>query len=176
MAIPVTLDDAKRQLRMDLDDGDRDEEIESFILDAAAWVEKYTGHIFAARDVTEIFSGFRPVMLRACPVAHDATPAVAYASNGVAVGIPGARVDLIHGRARVSPGSGSFWPFIDSQQVFTVTIRAGYEEDDIVPGNLRRAMLMLIAAYDDDREGGDAFAKAEKTASRLCAPFRPRLL
>lgn len=175
MAIPVKLEDAKRQLRLEVDDASQDDEIRGFIADAAAWVEKYTGHILAARDVTEVFRGFRPVMFRAWPIAATALPGVAYTNgDGVAVAIPGARIDLSQGRARVAPGTGSFWPFIDSQQVFSVTIRAGYEDGDAVPGNLRRAMLVLIGGYDADREGGDILAKAEATASRLCASFRPR--
>jgi uncharacterized phiE125 gp8 family phage protein len=175
MAIPVTLDDAKRQLRLELDDASQDVEIAGFIADAVDWVEKYTGHILAARDVTESFRGFRPVALRAWPVAADAVAGVAYTNaDGVAVAIPGARIDLSQGRARIAPGTGAFWPFIDSQQAFTVTIRAGYEDDDAVPGNLRRAMLVLIGAYDADREGGEVFEKAETSARKLCAGFRPR--
>lgn len=177
MAIPVTLEDAKRQLRIELDDDERDDEIRSFIIDAVDWVEKYTGHIFAAHDVTEVFRGFRPVMFRAWPVAADAIPGVAYTnSDGVAVAITGARIDLSQGRARIAPSSSAFWPFIDSQQVFSVTIRAGYEDGDAIPGNLRRAMLVLIGAYDADREGGEIFEKAEDSARRLCASFRPRSL
>lgn len=177
MAIPVTLEDAKRQLRIELDDASQDDEILGFIADAAAWVEKYTGHVFAARDVTEVFRGFRPVMFRAWPITATAMPGVAYTNaDGVAVAIPGARIDLSQGRARIVPGTGSFWPFIDSQQVFSVTIRAGYETNDVVPRNLRRAMLVLIAAYDDDREGGDTFSKAEAVARKLCTGFRPRVL
>lgn len=177
MAIPVTLEDAKRQLRMELDDASQDDEILGFIADAVAWIEKYTGHILTARDVTEVFRGFRPVMLRAWPVTATTMPGVAYTNaDGVAVAIPDARIDLSQGRARISPRSGSFWPFIDSQQVFSVTIRAGYEPGDVVPGNLRRAMLVLIGAYDADREGGDTFAKAEAVARKLCGDFRPRVL
>jgi hypothetical protein len=54
----------------------------------------------------------------------------------------------------------------------TVTIRVGYESADEVPRDLRRAMLLLIAAYDADREGGDVFAKAEDAARRLCRRYR----
>jgi hypothetical protein len=43
-----------------------------------------------------------------------------------------------------------------------------------VPGNFRRAMLVLIAAYDADREGGDILAKADVAATRMCRGFRFR--
>lgn len=173
MAIPVTLEIAKRQLGLEPDDTSKDEAIGGYIADAAAWVEEYTGHIFVARNVTESFRGFKPVMLRAWPIKADAAPGVAYVDTmGATIALPGPRLDISRGRARVSPGVGCFWPFVDAQQPFTVTVRAGYEDDDEVPGNLRRAMLILIAAYDDDREGGETFEKAEASARRLCSPFR----
>lgn len=177
MPIPVDLDDAKRQLKLESDDISHDSELLGFISDAAAWVEEYTGHIFDAQDVTETFRGFKPVMLRAWPVKATAVPGVAYVdSNGTPIAVTGARLDFSRERVRVVPGVGSFWPFVDGQQSFTVTVRAGYESGDVVPGNLRRAMLLLIAAYDADREGGDILAKAEQSARRLCADFRPRAL
>jgi hypothetical protein len=55
-------------------------------------------------------------------------------------------------------------------------MRAGYEAGDAVPGNFRRAMLMLISAYDSDREGGEVFQKAEASARRLCGRLRARSL
>ncbi|HEX8555773.1 MAG TPA: phage head-tail connector protein [Sphingomonas sp.] len=175
MAIPVTLEDAKAQLRVEIDDTERDGEITRFIEDAAGWVERYTGHILIARDVTEQFRGFGGVKLRAWPVKPTAVPAVAYLDTGVPASIIGARLDVTRRPARVLP-PGHFYPFRDAQQLFTVTIRAGYEDGDVIPTNLRRAMLVLISGYDADREGGDAFQLAEATARKLCADYRARAL
>ena len=172
MAIPVSLEDAKLHLRLELDDTSQDQQVGRWIADAAAWVERYTGHILEAREVTETFAGFRPVALRAWPIAADAVPTVTYLDGtGTSVPIQSARKNAVR-PAKIGPRAGHFWPFIDPQQAFTVTIRAGYEDADAVPGDFRRAMLMLIAAYDADREGGDAFAKAERTAKSLCRSYR----
>lgn len=179
MAIPVTLNDALSQLRLAPDelDADRTQEISGFIDDAASWVEDYTGHILVARDVTEQFRGFGAVQLRAWPIAATAVPGVAYTdAAGTAVAIVGALLDLIRRPARVLPPSGPFYAFRDSGQPFTVTIRAGYEPGDVVPGSIRRAMLVLIAAYDADREGGEIFARAEATARCLCRSLRLKRL
>lgn len=176
MAFPVLIADGRRQLRLDEDDTSQDQLIEGFIKDAAAWVEQYTGHILVARDVAETFCGFGAVTLRAWPVAPNAVPSIAYidpAGNPASL-LPALRVDVGRRRARILPAVGSFFPFWRADQSFTVTIRAGYESPDAVPGNLRRAMLLLIAAYDDDREGGDTFAKAVASARTLCSTFRPR--
>lgn len=175
MVLPVKIEDARAQLRVDGLDQDR--EINDFIRDAAAWVEDYTGHVLEARDVTEHFSGFRPVLLRAWPVAPDAVPVVSYfGSNGLPVDVTGVRLSVSQRTARVSSSLGPFWPFIDSQQAFTVTVRAGYENPDDVPRSLCRAMLVLIGAYDADREGGDTLAKAENAARTLCRRFKRHTL
>jgi len=175
MATPVSILDARRQLRLTDDDASMDGHITGWIADAAAWVEQYTGHILEARDVTEQFSGFGAVRLRAWPVAPTAVPGVAYVTaDGSPVAIIGARLDVSSRPARVLPPGGPFYPFRHAEQLFTVTVRAGYGPHDRVPGNVRRAMLVLIAAYDQDREGGDMFQAAEASAKSLCRDLRAR--
>ncbi len=175
MTLPVSLDEAKAQLRVD--GNDQDAEILDFIRDAAAWVEDYTGHIIEARDVTEQFRGFGAVTLQAWPISAVAAPGVAYTdATGSPIALTGARLDLSRRPARVLPASGHFWPFCSADQLFTVTIRAGYESAADVPRNLCRAMLLLIYAYDADREGGDVLAKAEAAARRLCKGFKRNTL
>lgn len=175
MVMPVSLEEARRQLRLEDDDTTQDAEIAGFVADAAAWVESFTGHILVEREVTEHASGFKPVEIRAWPIADGATPGVAYlGADGSPIAIPGTRLDLSRRPARVMPGSGLFWPFRDSAQPFTVTVTAGYANADDVPRDFKRAMLILIAAYDADREGGDLFAKAEATARRICNRYRVR--
>jgi hypothetical protein len=178
MPIPVTLEDAQIALRQGGEELDptRLAEVQGFITDAAAWVEDYTGHILVARNVTEQFRGFGSAKLRAWPVAPTSAPGVAYlGENGEPIAVVGARLDVSRRPARVLPPLGPFYSFRDARQLFTVTIRAGYEEGDAIPGAIRRAMLILIAAYDADHEGGDLFGKAEATARALCDRANLRL-
>ncbi|WP_159981912.1 MULTISPECIES: head-tail connector protein [unclassified Novosphingobium] len=176
MALPVTLEEAKRQLKVEDDETDQNDEIEDFIRDAAAWVEDYTGHILEAREVVEHFNGFSPVSIRAWPIADTSIPVVTYTPAGGVPATQNARTDLTERPAKVAPVVGAFWPFIDSRQAFTVTIRAGYEDPNEVPRGLCRAMLVMIAAYDADREGGKIFADAEAAAKRLCRRFKRHTL
>lgn len=169
MAIPVTLADARRQVRLEPDDTSMDVELADFIADAAAWVERYTGHILIARDVTEeVRTPGRTVVVRAWPIRAGAT----VAATADATPIVGLRLDLSSRPARILPAAGTLWPLSCAVRVLQITVRAGYEDDDVVPRNLRRAMLILISAYDSDREGGDIFEKAEAAARRLCRDFR----
>lgn len=176
MAIPVTLEDAKRQLRLagETLDAERTTEITGFIKDAAAWVERYTGHILVAADVTERFRSFDRLQLRAWPVKHDAAIGIGYSPpGGASTNLYGARIATTARPAILVPAAGTQWPTATD---VIVMVRAGYEANDIVPGNLRRAMLVLIAAYDADREGGEVLAKAEAAARLLCRDFRARAL
>lgn len=177
MAYPVSLEEARRQIRLEADDESRDEDLTGWIADAAGWVEGYTGQLLDQREVTEHVSGFKPVEIRAWPIDAAAVPGVAYiGADGSPVAITGARLDLTRRPARIFPATGLFWPFRDSAQAFTVTITAGYANADAIPRDMKRAMLVLIAAYDADREGGDLFQNAVRTAERLCSRFRLRRL
>lgn len=174
MPVPVSLEDAKRQLRVELDDDERDDEIRGFIADAVAWIENYTGHILEARDVTAEFGSFYDISFREWPIAAGAVPTVTYPSADGTVSVNDVRA-IVHRRpVRVLPWNGTRWPSVAADTGAAATIRAGYEDGDRVPGVFRRVMLMLIAAYDDDREGGAAFQKAEETAHALCRGLRPR--
>ncbi|WP_311270496.1 phage head-tail connector protein [Sphingobium sp. WCS2017Hpa-17] len=177
MAIPVSLDDAKIQLRVELDDAERDDEIRGFIDDAAAWIEEWTGHILEARDVTAEFSALDRMTFREYPIASDAVPTVTYeGADGQAWPVTTVRMNVSARPARVVSWVGYRFPAIPVGAPITVTVRAGYEDADTVPGVFRRVMLMLIGAYDDDREGGATLEKAEKTARRLCNGLRIRRL
>lgn len=174
MALPVTIELARLQLNLGPAEGE-DEEINGFIDDAAAWVERVTGHILEARDVTEQFTGLHRLELRAWPILPTAVPAVAYAdATGTPIGIAGARIDISRRPARVMPALGGYWPALPTGTLTTVTLRAGYEDPADVPRDLRRAMLILISGYDNDREGGDIFMKSEASARRLCDRHRLR--
>ncbi len=176
MAIPVSPVDARRQLRMEIDDDSRDDDIAGWIDDAAGWVENYTGHVLVARDVTETFYGFGAIRPRAWPIASNAAVSVSYPGTPDPIVVAGARVEISSRPARIMPAIGARWPSVAAGTPVTVTYRAGYEDGDEVPRNIRRAMLLLISAYDEDREGGDIFAKAEAAARRLCGSLRVRRL
>lgn len=177
MAVPVILADARRQLKLEADDTTQDVELAGFIADAAAWAEKYTGHILAARDVTVQLPSFTS-KLPAWPIKPDASVSVSYGQIGAApTVVTGVNVAVGARPARLAiPTSLSAWPLLASSDVVTVTVRAGYEDGDEVPASFRRAMLVLIGGYDADREGGDTFAKAETSARRLLAFYRARSL
>jgi uncharacterized phiE125 gp8 family phage protein len=173
MTLPVDLVDAKRQLRLEPEDTSQDAEIGGFVADAASWVENYTGHILEPRDVSEQFAGFGRMRLKAWPIAPDAVVTLAYDGPGVVTTITGARLSVASRPAVVLPPVSLAWPRLLTGTVVTVSVRAGYSSPALVPGNLRRAMLLLISGYD---QGGADLVAAETTARTLCSDFRMRSL
>ena len=165
MALPVTLDMAKRQLR--ILSSDSDPEIEDAIKDAAAWVEDYTGHLLEAREITERFASFERVRLAAWPIAAE--PVSVFHSG---VPISGARLASVTRPGTVLPALNTAWPRITTGDVVEVTYTAGYASADDVPRAFVRAMLVLVGGFFNDREGGEVFAAAEMTAKRLCRKRR----
>ena len=175
MTLPVSLEEAKRQLR--ILDWEQNEEIEDFIRDAAAWVEAYTGHLLEPRVVTERFTGslvgVEAMDLRAWPIAADAVATVSYSlADGTSVAMPDGRIAPRSRPAWVIPAAGGHWSFPYFCSEIIVTVEAGYADPAEVPGNLRRAMLVLISGFDADREGGEMMRAAEETARRLCRRYR----
>lgn len=166
----ITLEEAKRQLRLPTSFTAQDDEIRGFIADAAAWVERYTGHVVTPRDVTETFRvPGRTVRLDAWPVASNAAVSVSYpGALGSPIAVLGSTLDVGRGPAKLTAPGGLAWPLTDADQALTVTFRAGYEDATQLPGDFRRAMLMLVTAYNEDRTGGDVLRKAEETAGRMC--------
>lgn len=177
MTLLVTLEEARVQVKLEPEDASRDAELTPILADAIGWVEDYTGQILTARDVTESVGGSGLLELRAWPIKPNAVAEVTYAdASGSLISIPAARLDVSRRPARLYPAYGTSWPYLATRQGFTVKIRAGYEPDDQIPGKMRRAILMLVGAYDLDREGGDIAAKAEAAATRLCRSFKTNRL
>jgi hypothetical protein len=163
----VTIEAARRQLRLEASDTSRDEDLRDFIADAAAWVQSYTGHILSDGEIVEQHTGRGPVRLLAWPIFDDSTLTVTMTgTDGVEIPIP-ARLSYFRRPAELLP-SAPGWPYWAVGRQFTVTVRAGYQNLDQVPRNFRRAMLILITAYDEDREGGALFQAAEAAARKLC--------
>lgn len=145
--------------------------------DAIGWVEVHTGHLLRLRSITETLSSF-DATLKAWPIAPTARASVSYGILGVTpVLIDNVPVIVSRRPACLArPTALAAWPRLDIGAEVQVTVDAGYATADLIPGNLRRAVLVLAAAYDSDREGGDILAAAEKSARSLCSPFRMRRL
>ena len=168
-AEPITLAEAKKHLRVDSSADNA--LIEDAIVSAREWVEGYTGVLLTRRVVTERISAFADhTKLRAWPIAAGLPLTLVYRDTaGVTQAIADAQMSAANRPARIYPAAAARWPA--AHTVFgdiEVTCTAGFADPADVPMILKRAMLTMLTAFYEDREGGDMFAASEKAAMALC--------
>lgn len=173
MAEPVTLEQAKSHLRVQ--GSSEDTLINDKIGAAREWVENYTGLVLTRRAVTERVASFaHHLRLRAWPVAADQPIAISYRDSfGVDQQITNVIARAATRPAIIHPAHGFRWPH---GSAIDATFTAGFATPDAVPKVLKEAMLVMLTAYYEDREGGDLFTKAEASARSLCRAHRGRTL
>jgi uncharacterized phiE125 gp8 family phage protein len=170
MAEPISLEDAKAQLRILSDD--EDSVITAAITDARGWIEDYTGLILTRRAVTEVVTGFGDVLSTWPIVSIDS---VDYTD---ADGADQALVDtdyfaqIARRPARIVARS---WPRILTGSTVAVTMTAGFatpEAIQLFSPNILRAMRILVAGFFNDREAGGLAGDVEVAAKRLCRSLK----
>lgn len=178
-AEPISLAEAKKHLRVDSSTDNA--LIEDAIAAAREWVEGYTGLVLTRRVVSERLSRFADhTKLRAWPIAVDQPITMTYRDTaGTTQAIADAQLVAAARPGLLYPADGARWP--NGSTVFgdiVVTFTAGYEDPADVPMILKRALLTMLTAFYEDREGGAMFAASEKAAMALCnrGNFRRRTL
>lgn len=170
MAEPITLEDAKQQLR--IDGNDDDIFLETAICDARGWIEEYTGMVLTRRTVVEVLPSFS-TQLRAWPIASidgvtylDADQTEQLVPEG----------DYFAQISRRPAGLiSSAWPTVYSGSAIEVTMTAGFASpsaiNDFSP-NIMRAMRILVAGFYADRETGGLSGNIASSARSLLRNFR----
>jgi uncharacterized phiE125 gp8 family phage protein len=175
MAEPISTAEAKKHLRVESSVDDT--LIADKIIAAREWVEDYTGLVLTQREITETLPRFSSTSkLRAWPVAQDQPATLTYRdASGVEQTISDAQIVARARPAVIYPTPGSRWPS-DVAGEIAVTFTAGYIDAASVPQKLKQAVLIMLTAFYEDRDGGDLFAASEKTAMRLCRREKRRTL
>jgi hypothetical protein len=195
-AEPITLELAKTQCKVELDQTDEDELISGYIIAARRFVEERTGHVLVRRPMTESFAGFphhghhgqgsgfgsmhhqvRPIELWKTPIVSVGD--ISYLDDADADQVYStamARLGTVP--ARIYPASGECWPAASCRGEVTVPFVAGYDEGE-APIELTQAMLMLIASWYKIREAvdvGNRVATIPLGVEHLCDSVRlPRI-
>lgn len=175
MAEPVSIDEARKHLRVD---GTADDVlIAEKIAAAREWVEDYTGLLLTRREVTErIGSLSARTELRAWPVAEAAPLVITYRDrSGTEQTISDAALRTGTRPALIYPAAGSYWPSAAASGI-EVTFTAGFAAPEDIPAKLKQAVLVMLTGFYEDREGGALFVAAEQAARRLCRAQRGRML
>jgi len=170
MAEPITLAEAKAQLRILSDD--EDAVVTSAIIDARGWIENYTGLVLTRREVTEVLRGFGDSLATWPIVSIDAVDYVD--GDGTEQALPD--TDFFAQIARrpariVAPR----WPRLYDGSAVAITMTAGFataEAIQLFSPNIIRAMRILVAGFFNDRETGGLAGDVEVSAKRLLRSFK----
>lgn len=176
MAEPISTAEAKLHLRVDSSADDT--LIADNIVAAREWAEDYTGLILTRREVTEQISQFAAqTKLRAWPIATDEPISIGYRdADGAEQTIADATVRAIARPGVLYPAAATRWPLASTVSgPIDVTFTAGFATPAEIPGTVKQAMLIMLTAFYDGREG-ELFDTAEAAAKRLCRRQKRRTL
>lgn len=175
MAEPVTLAEAKEHLRVD--DDSQDAAISRAIVAAREWAEGYTGLTLVPVTVLETRDSFGTVRLKHWPITADSVVTISYVDgDGITQSIADYRLLAGARPALLLPAIGQTWPGTYSAQgAVTIEYPAGFEAPEDVPAAIREAILAVVAGLYDNREAGLSI-ETEKSAARLCARYKRRVL
>lgn len=180
---PVTLNEAKLALRVDIDDDDI--LIEFYISAARSWIEEVCRPRLAMitqtwKYVADEFPSSDTLELKVCPLIS--VTSVTYTDeNGVTSTIPSTDyvVDAINQPGRLRLKSTASWPSTTLQVVngFAVNFTAGFGAAvAAVRPELRQAILLLVAHQYENREpivvSGAMPKSLEFTVMALIGPWR----
>lgn len=150
---------------------DEDAIIATYRLTAISWVENYTGHILAEREVVQSFTEFGDYLtIHAAP--NVVIDSIAYVDSD------GDVADFAYfaypsGVNPVKIYPDDTWPEIDENTAIAVTYTAGYETGE-VPDVFNQAVLVLVAAMHMTR--GSIPEEAENTCRFLLRAYRGAVL
>lgn len=181
----VSLDEAKRQCRIEPDDTEQDALINAYIDAAIEHLDGWSG-ILGRALVTQTwrqdFAGFSSCMrLPLGPVAPaDAVQSVTYVdASGVSQTLATNQVQLLVDALGpyVKAAHGVILPSTDRRaNAVSITWKAGYgDQGDSVPAAIRVAILMMVAEWYGKRAVtvvGDSVATLPMAADRLLSPYR----
>lgn len=174
MAEPVSLEEAKAQVRM-VEDDSEDDFIESLIAPARAKVERESRYFWVAATRTETFSAWGDYLeIHRRPIASVATNIVYTDESGANANYTGYLAPVGRYPFRIYPGVDSEFPGLGDGGLITVTYTSGALDDESEEYLIgKRAMLLLIGFWFDNR-GEVALTKDQQLAFDMALDgFRP---
>lgn len=160
---PLTLDEAKDQVRQELDADD--DQLTDAIADARNWVEEFTGRALLPQTWELVLEGFpsgRSIRIPKPPL-QDVTSVQYTKSDGTVVPLDAAEysVDTVAEPGRVVLAYGKSWPTAELAPVDAVVIRfdAGYADAASIPPGIKRLLRLVVGHFYEHREGAEEIPK-----------------
>lgn len=158
---PLTLEEVKSHLRLELGETEQDDLLNGYIKTARDVAEKYTNRKFIHTTIDLYFDewpdedGFE---LAYSPMSTNTVPTVTYTdydSSTITLSSTAWKADYISEPGRICLDSGQSWPSDTLHEVNPIKIRyqVGYTaESSNVPQVIKNAMLLMIGDLYENRE------------------------
>lgn len=177
---PVTLEEAKAHLRVEISDDDA--LITRQIQAATGWAENYTGRVFAQRTFRLDLPRFCPaISLPKWPV-QEVVSIVYDDADGVEQTVAAADYELDAYNATIRPAYGEYWPSARSHwNAVRITFGAGYysvspvtsPQSSAIPEDVKAGILIALGDLYENRERQQDMALyTNKTAEMLLHMYR----
>jgi uncharacterized phiE125 gp8 family phage protein len=152
---PVTLDECKSQLRLEIPDDDP--LILSYIAAARSYVEAVAGQQLVSATWQWKLDGFQPIFYLPHPPLQSVTTFTYLDTAGASQSLTedtDFQVDTASVRGRIMPSPTKTWPATQSNKFNTITITyvAGHGAINAVPENYKQAIRLLVAHQYRERE------------------------
>lgn len=175
---PITLDDAKRHLRVS--HSDEDGHILALITAAREWAENFTRRAFITQTWTLTLDRFPVVFCVPKPPLQSVTAAsFTYNLGGVATQVPTSvyAVDTDSQPGRVYEAYGQSWPTPRIiENAVSMRFVAGYgDAESDVPAPIRHAIRLMVSHFYEMREPtivGTSIASVPMSVENLLYPYQ----
>lgn len=153
------------------DDAVQDAVLEAYLRAAMASIEARTGKILLERDFAWTLTGWRDPDRQPLPLApvHELLRLVRIDANGTETDLPTDSYRLERDTHRpLLLASGGCLPSIPQAGSIRVEMRAGYGASfDLVPADLRQAVLILTSHFYENRSGAEKSAMPPEVAALI---------
>lgn len=183
---PVSLDEAKLHLRVDIDDDD--DAIVGYIAAARAYLEEITGRCLVSQTwdytiddewpwVLNLESGTHEQMIELPKAPLVSVTSITYVDTAGANQTLSSGNYVVDGAGtigRIYPTYNVDWPEVrDQKRAITVRFVAGYGTPLTIPEALKQAVLLLVGHFYAIRQPiGPAMQEVPMALSALLAPYR----
>jgi len=154
---PVTLTEAKAQLRIPVAQTEQDDHITGLIKSAREHCESYHGHAYITQTLKLVLDGWPDddeILLPRPP--YQSITSVKYVdTSGVQQTLDAAayQADLTSTPGRIRPAYGYSWPTIrDQMAAIEIIFVAGFGDADDVPERIRQAIKIKVADLFENPE------------------------
>ncbi len=156
---PVSITEAKKALKLDLDDTSEDTDITAFIIAAREYCEDFQNRAFITQTWEASFDDWPCHEIKLPKGSLQTVNSVSYTDSSGAITVLAEATDYIYSTrgilGRLTPSYGKTWPSFTPFPLDAVVIKftCGYGDSELdVPEKVKLAIKLLVGYWHENRE------------------------